>query len=245
MSDLTRIKHTKRSENPRCIAMVQSSLTGRRCKYEAEPDTDPPRCSQHLHTDERRGPNGYHMSRYYLKCLRPTLAAKLEEAVDSLGSLDALDLTEELALIRVAAGDAVEQYAKAQEISGDDAKSTELKMITGQMMISRLQDVAKMCEAAGSSAELKVRLQTAFASVMTSVITSIAHAAWEVFGDDYRVKDFEELIRTKLEARGHGVEGTEITPDRDVIEMDETIPDAPSEMLKCGPGERAQIEVPE
>jgi len=163
------------------------------------------------------------MSRYYLKCLRPTLAAALETALAE-SPLDQLDLSEELALIRVAAGDAVAQYAKVSELTGEDAKTAEMKLMMGQMMISRLQDVAKMAEAAGSNAELKVRLQGAFAQVMTSVITSIAHAAWEVFGDDYRVKDFEELIRTKLEARGAGVEGTEITPDRDVIEMDETIP---------------------
>lgn len=234
MSDLTREKWTKRSENPRCIAMVQSSLTGRRCKYESEEGSDPPRCSQHAYTDERRGPNGYHMSRYYLKCLRPTLALALEKALSET-SLDNLDLNEELALIRVAAGDAVAEYAKVVELSeskSDDPKITELKMLTGQMMISRLQDVAKMATEAGNTADLKIKLQGAFSQVMTSVITSIAHAAWEVFGDDSRVKDFEELIRTKLEARGTGVEGTEITPDRDVIEMDETIPSGAAESIE-------------
>lgn len=223
MSDVARTLHNRNSTVERCTAMVTASLKGRRCRYEAEDDSDPPRCSQHMYSADHKGHRGRYLSRFYLKQLRPTLAAKIEEVVSEMGSLDNLDLTEELALMRVTAGDAVEEYAKVLELAPGD-KATELKLLTGQMMSSKLREVADMAAKAGDMQELKTRLSGAFSGAMASVISAIAHAAWETWGDDYRVKEFEELIRTKLAVKGIEAEGTSLTPDRDVIMMDETVP---------------------
>src|SRR6185437_2966061 len=232
MSDVTRTLHNRYSTVERCTAMVTSSLKGRRCRYESEADSDPPRSSQHMYSADHKGHRGRYMSRFYLKSLRPTLAAKMEEVVEEMGSLDNLDLTEELSPMRITAGDAVAEYAKVLEMPvtpETEAKITEMKLLTGQMMSSKLREVADMAGKAGDIQELKTRLNGAFAQAMTSVISAIAHSAWEVWGDEYRVKEFEELIRTKLSVKGIDVEGTSLTPYRDALAMDETIPSNPEE----------------
>lgn len=213
----------------RCTAMRSPSISGARCQYDGEPGTDPVRCVVHMDSGDRRGREGHHMSRFYLKNLRPTLAAKLEELVDKVTPIDQLDLSEEIGLMRAQAGDAVQMYAEACEMPDSDPRAQQARLIAGQMMSSRIKDVMAVIDQAGKTEELKVKLQTAFAQVMTSVISSVAHAAWEVFGDDHKVREFTDLIRSKLEVRNIDVEGTDLTPDRDAIQMDDSIPAEPAE----------------
>lgn len=220
---MIRTQQWKRDKSiQRCEAMVTVSLTGRRCKYDAEPDSDPPRCMGHMWNEERRGARGVYMSRYYLKTLRPALAKKLEDALDEVKGMDQLDVGAELELMRVTARDAVEQYAAAVDLPGD--KGLEARVLVGELLNKRLQEVADMVEKTARVQDLRTQLQGAFAVVMSAVISSVAHAMWETFGDDYRVANCVALIESKLQVKNIGSDGTELTPDRDVTEMDDTVP---------------------
>jgi hypothetical protein len=216
--------------------MVTSSLSGRQCKYDAEPETvdaGRPRCVQHLYTNERRGAEGHHMSRYYLKTLRPALAVAMEQAMEAMETpLAHLDLSEEVALMRLAAKDGVEAYAQALEDAAkqptNSPKAMELKLSAGVIMAEKLKDVQRMVEGAAGIEKVKAEVMDLFSQVMAAVITSVSHAAWEIWGDDIKVKEFTELLKQKLERRQvTGITGTEVTPDMDVQEMDDTVPREP------------------
>jgi hypothetical protein len=215
----------------RCEAMVTATLTGRQCKYDAEPDTDPPRCLDHLYSGEKKGHRGHHLSRFYTKALRPTLAARVEEAVAAMPPVSQLDVSEELTLIRTAASDVVEQYAIACEMPADSEKGQAARVMIGELMTSRLRGVIESCDQAAKISEVKLRVQGAFVDVMGAVITSVLKAAWQVFGDDVKVAEFERVLREHLELRSvPGQDGTELTPDQDVLGMDDTVPKEPADV---------------
>jgi hypothetical protein len=164
------------------------------------------------------------MSKYYTKTFRPAVAERVADILKDKMSVDHLDLTEELALLRVLADDVGQQYAKANEIS-DEAKREDAMVIAGIAFSSMLERVSKMAEAASRVQDAKVKIQGAFATVMASVINVVVGAAWEVFGDDYKVREFDRVIRAKLEEKKvPGYDGTDLTPDMDVTSMDDTIP---------------------
>lgn len=228
MTTRTKLWRRKDSGVVQCEAMVTASLTGRRCKYDAEPDTDPPRCIDHLYNSERTGHRGHYLPRFYTKALRPTLAARVEEAVAEMPPVTQLDVSAELTMIRLVAEDSVRQYADAHELT-DEGKREAAKIMMGEMMLARMKEVMSACDTAAKISEVKLRVQGAFVDVMGAVITSVLKAAWQVFGDDVKVAEFERVLREHLEVRSvPGYDGTELTPDQDVIGMDDTVPKEPS-----------------
>lgn len=161
------------------------------------------------------------MTKFYRKALRPTLAARIDEIVAAAPAVQQLSLFDELALVRDQASNAVQLYANVME--NPDVKLDQL-MAAGVQMTMAMQDVAKMVDVAAKVEEVKQKVSSQLTNSMALLLSTILHAAWETWGDDYKVKEFEEKLRQKMDARDLGTGGTLLTPDMDVGEMDDTVP---------------------
>lgn len=158
------------------------------------------------------------------------LCKTLEEAVQEATGVDPseqLGLFEELALMRVAANEAVQLYGIAMMVQASDetpqAKVDQLRINAAELMKGALREVANMCEAAarvnGVSAD-KFSIHN-----LNYVVHQMVSIAYDVFGPEHEdlAQAFEERLQKHVKlAKQTG--GTQITPDADVILMDETIP---------------------
>jgi hypothetical protein len=203
-----------------CDAMRTTSNTGARCNKDALPNTDPPRCENHVMNYEAKSTE--HMHRFYGRQMRPALKAAVQELIEGLGVVEQLDLSEELALVRHQTGNLVEVYSAAVEGNA----TLETRVAAGAVMVESVKDVIKAVESMAHVEEVKLRVSGTFAGAMHSVVVAVVKAVNEVFQDDYRVPEFERVLRERLlvHAAGSGEDGTVLTPDQDVIEMDELIP---------------------
>lgn len=162
------------------------------------------------------------MPRLYSKYLNTAL----EEVVGQVMGEDpreALNLFEELALMRISAGEAIKLYGAALKI-GDEQKGQELRMSAAAVMAQALGNVQSMCEAAArveSQGKDKFSVHTLRAII--DQITLVAHATFKDHPDLVMKfqRDIKEQVR--IPAAG-GAEGTHLTPDKDVMGMDATIP---------------------
>ena len=133
-----------------------------------------------------------------------------------------LNLFEELALMRVQAGQAVKLYGAALELPDDNPSAQELQANAGLIMRDSLKDVISTCEAAARiEAASKNRITL---NDVAFIVAQIVRIAYEVFDDDMdRAQQFEVLVRDKVKITDSG-RGTDVTPDQDVQDMDDTIP---------------------
>lgn len=205
--------------------------------------TDPPRCEVHYainarekgSTVQRRFEgkshtyNEVYMPAFYYRTLKPTLARKLEEALEQTSPMQQLATYEELALTRIAADQAVQLFSHVME--GGDPNQI---LATSMVMRDALKDVVSMARDTATLEDARQKLNGAFAQVLSDVLQSVVRAANEAFGDDYRVGVFEKLLREHLEMRAvpldtndDGRKGTLLTPDQDAIDMDSSVPAHP------------------
>ena len=164
------------------------------------------------------------MSKFYTKTLRGTVLERVESMIQEKLPVEQLDLTEELALLRVVADDVGEQYAKASMLPEGEKKDA-LIIGVGQHLAESIERVVKVCESSAKVQEARQKIKGAFAGVMADVVQTITKAAWETFHDDFKVKEFEQRLREVLSvADVQGAVGTSSTPDQDVAEMDSMVP---------------------
>lgn len=166
--------------------------------------------------------------------MKPTLAALIEDQVRDSAPFEEMDLSEELRLVRVVAGDAVALYAglMEQQAAGAQVTLTQLHA-AGQVMAQAMAQVADMCERAGRVEEARQKVGTQLAMALSVVITTVCQEAYAVFGDDFRVRDFERNLRERMAQKKVLGEGgralaTDLTPasvTRDASDMDETVPE--------------------
>ncbi len=168
----------------------------------------------------------HHLPTFYSSKLTRTLSAAVEECLDK-SPHEQLNLFEELALMRVQAGDAVKLYGAALELSDDNPAAPELQTDAGLIMRDSLKDVISTCEAAARiEAASKDRITL---NDVAFIVAQIVRIAYEVFDDDMeRAQQFEVLVRDKVKITDGG-RGTDITPDQDVQDMDGTIPREPND----------------
>lgn len=184
--------------------------------------------------DER---NGY-MTRFYYKTFKPTLAKRVEELLSESLPLDQLKIDEELALIRVTAQDAVELYSNVSEQKPNDV---EARLSAGIVMSTAMQNVIKAVDTASKIEEVKQKVAGAFVNSMSAVCTAVMRAAWDAFGDDYRMKIFEDKLKEHLVIRevpgAEGLDGTTLMPYDDALAMDASVPAVPGEAAEAEPEE--------
>jgi len=149
------------------------------------------------------------------------LGGTMEETMDAMldeSPAEQIQLFEELALTRVVCQDAVKLFAAAQQ--GSD----EQKILAQQIMCDALKFVKDMCEGAAKvDSNAKDKFSVQHVRHIANQITKCAHEAFGVDNPE-AVKHFAELLKTKVKMPSAENEGTDITPDQDVTEMDATIP---------------------
>jgi hypothetical protein len=168
------------------------------------------------------------LPRFYKKNMCKTLTAYVAECLESPPS-EQLSVFEELALLRHYAEQHVALYSIAVSLPDDNAKKMDCVMSAGELMKCQLQAVVDMTARAVSmenSAADKISVHH-----LAFVINQIVRISHEVLGEHQELaENFERLVRERIQLPTSGATGTSITPDMidgEVVEMDETIPDAP------------------
>ncbi len=165
-----------------------------------------------------------HLPRLYKKYLSETL----QVAVDSVMGDDpreSLNLFEELALMRLSAGNAIQMYSAAmgadREKLGADRVDGLQQMAAG-IMSQALAGVQSMCESAAkieSGGKDKYSIHS-----LKMIVDQIVLVSFDVFKDHPElVREFERQIAANVRMPS-SPDGTDIQPGDDVIEMDDTIP---------------------
>jgi len=166
-----------------------------------------------FHGGRRKGAGKYwvqKVARFYKRQLSDTLKAVLEEQLEAKPD-DQLSLFEELALVRETAGNHVKVYSAAVD-TGDQATI----MAAGELMCISMQRVAEMCRIA---AQVHNEQKSKFSiHDLNYIIEQIIRISYDCFEGDERVNQFALDIREKLQLRTD--QGTTLTPDKTVIEMD-------------------------
>lgn len=157
------------------------------------------------------------MPLFYSKYLTNSIADVVAEQMGS-DPRETLNLFEELALMRLASGDAVALWTAAQ--TSDDPKT---RYAAGCIMADALKNVSTLCQQAASiesQGKDKFSVHT-----LRSIVNQIVRIAYRVFDEDLaKAQAFEALINEEIRLPSTGDEGTNITPDMDVLDMDESVP---------------------
>lgn len=163
----------------------------------------------------------------YQKYMTRTLSDAIREATN-VSPAEQLRLFEELALIRESIGPSIQIYGAAREASlkePENEKLREAALAAGQLLRDQLAEVVKTCDVAAridAAAKDKVSVHT-----LHHFVNQLVVCAHKVFGDDPRVAELDQTLRETVRIPGvNENEGTSITPDQDVLEMDATIPRA-------------------
>ena len=155
----------------------------------------------------------------YSKHLSDSLKSRLAE----LEHQDKFDLTPELDLARCTALDAAKLYDVVSSMP-DDEDGLSKKVAVGQVLRDTMQEVADICGKAQNVANGNKRGVVDVKSLNLIVVQMIT-IAHDVFGEDRLdlIEEFGRRIQT-IKLPRDGTEGTELTPDADVLAMDDTIP---------------------
>lgn len=167
--------------------------------------------------DQRRTRNTY-LPNLYRRHISQTLAQSVEHFLEH-DPIEQVSLWEELALMRVHA----EQLVKIYDVA-IASKNTSAITKAGYALQEALNEVRDMCIALVS---IRKSVAESFTVMeLQAVIGQLTRLLYQACGDDHEdiACRFEELVRTKLQVKFETKPGTDVTPD--VIEMDETIPNA-------------------
>jgi len=160
--------------------------------------------------------------RFYSKRLGPKLEEFVAQCVEQ-PETEQLQLFEELALMRALAGEAIQLFSAASEIPETNPKRHDLILNAGMVMQTALEQVRIMAKTA---AEISAAGKDKFSvHALHDVKMQLLRIVDVAFGhDEEGLKRFADLVETQLRLPKVGVEGTTITPDMDVTQMDELIP---------------------
>lgn len=228
------------TDHPRCCKATALN-TGLQCRTPAMRDSDFCR----IHQFRVSSKNGYvRLPRRY-KIISKTLQQRLEELEED--SASQLELREELNLYRASADDAILMYQTAIEIR--EAAETKLEAAeqnerdgllaakqAADTLVERAASVMRSVlrevrECALDAAKIETMAKGNFTvSSVRSIVTQISRIMYEVCGEDNLeiAEEFDRRLNEKVKI-SDSVEGTMITPDQDVLEMDSMVPASPDD----------------
>lgn len=171
------------------------------------------------------------MPRFYRRNLTNTLLSVVSE--DDCSPAEAVSLYEELALTRVAVGEAVTLYNAAFEARAkcdpkDHAKLDSVCHGAAGMMIEGFKHVEHFCTAIArieAVSKDKINIHT-----LHGCMRQVVRLMYEVCGEEHQAlaEKFETLVKTQVVIPAtNTAQGTNMTPDQldlDVLGMDESIP---------------------
>lgn len=152
---------------------------------------------------------------FYSGQLKESLAAAITDAIVSNAGddpLESFDLTEELAITRVASLEAVKALEDAREqrdiaiAQGDQdliKQTTEQCAITAAMAQQAMSQNAKVADTGVKVAAARINLNLGITEALQRVISELTQCAAHIFGDDPRVQELETLIRNRLQTPVH------------------------------------------
>lgn len=162
-----------------------------------------------------------HLPAFY----RDVLGPNLRDALDSLtggSAAEQLSLFEELALMRVTARDAVKLYGKACSVV-DKSKGLALRAEAAGIMQAQLREVAKLAEAAARIDSLaKDKFSIHAVHLLVNQLVRICASVFK--GHDDLVAEFARRVKTDVKLPTSESQGTVLTPDQDVRDMDASVP---------------------
>lgn len=160
--------------------------------------------------------------RFYSKRLGPKLEEFVSQCIEQPES-EQLQLFEELALMRSLAGEAIQLFSAASELPENNSRRADLILNAGMVMQTALEQVRVMAKTASDiNAAARDKFSVHALHDVKMQLLRIVDAA---FGhDDEGLQTFARLVESQLRLPKVGVEGTTITPDSDVMQMDELIP---------------------
>lgn len=163
--------------------------------------------------------------RFYRNRLAPKMKAVIEELLDNPES-EQLRLNEELAIVRDIAGDAIALLSAARELPDDNPKRSELVNAGNVIALQALEQVRVYCQTAANIATLGKDKFSVHA--LHDVVSQITRFVYLCFDHDKEgLIAFDKMITDELRLPAIGQTGTNITPDMDVSEMDDSIPGEP------------------
>jgi hypothetical protein len=156
--------------------------------------------------------------------LTGTLSDYVEQCLE-LPPDEQLNLFEELAVMRGTVADSLKLYDLAQQVPGDTDKGRNTRLAASAILRESMADVAKLCESAARVERLaKDKLSV---HNLAYVVSQVVRIAYHVFGDTpEKAREFEAKIREQVRVAADD-EGTTLTPDQDVGEMDASVPGVP------------------
>lgn len=176
--------------------------------------------------------NGSHDLGFMPAFYRKKLTQSLSEAVQhqlNLESDEQFSVLEELALMRESTGDFVQLYGVAHQAYEENPTDELLqaKLAAGELMRTALDKVVAIADKA---AKIHFTGKNVFTALdLKMVVNQMTAIMFEICGTSHMdlAREYEHALTTKLALPSSGDEGTTITPDQDVIDMDSTIPSAP------------------
>ena len=181
------------------------------------------------------------MPRIYTRITK-SLQERLAELDES--APDRMHLREELDLVRVSAEDVVALFSITRDLKAEaeeayhaiaedgEAKVAAKKRLDGMIAAANAtaESMRNVLEAVRATALDAARVEALTSSKFTGqavqqIINQVVQMLYKVCGDEHKdiAEEFEMLVGTQIRVT-ETVEGTLITPDRDALEMDDTIP---------------------
>lgn len=182
-------------------------------------------CQFHGGSGKRAKVRNYSLPMFYSKYLTNTLNEALEAQLD-LDSSEQLNLQEELALMRMTCAQAVKLFSGANEIPEDQDNRDETIMSAAILMREALQSVAQMCKDA--AAVESTRKDAITPMDLKQIVNQLVRLLYVVCGEDNETiaREFERRVKDEIKLPSD-VSGTELTPDKDVQGMFDSIPKSP------------------
>lgn len=172
------------------------------------------------------------MSRFYRETMKGALGESVAQMLNDTPGTAMTVLHEELAIARVAAQQILEPFGMAL----DTEAPVEVRAGLGVSVMDAMQKVADLANAASRIDVARHALQGSLVQALELIVSRVTRAAYEAFGDDYKVKDFVDALRRDLtlpatlggdgNVLGQGIlRGTRVLPDGSIIDESELAPD--------------------
>lgn len=165
----------------------------------------------------------------YSKFLSDSLRERIEELASKPVD-EQFDLRQEFALVRQTALDAAILYDAASALPRENPRSDIERIKAGKRLRAVLRDVFDLAEKMVRIAYAPNRAQVSITNIGL-VLDQVATVAYDVFGEEPEMIDKITLLSQRLrEVRlPREDEGTTLTPDADVLEMDASVPSQPQD----------------
>lgn len=160
--------------------------------------------------------------RYYQGRMGPKLSEFVEQCISQPES-DQYDLSQELAIARDLTGEAIELYEKAKLLPDNNPHKGQRLATAGALMASAMKEVRETCRIgseAFNNAKDKYSVHT-----LVDVVSQIKKMIRACFDyDQSGLQRFDQMLNDRLRLPKIGADGTTITPDSDVMQMDDSVP---------------------